>query len=109
LGAVGYYLLTGLPPFNSDKPLKVMFAHAHEPVTPPSQLCPEIPADVERVILRCLAKDPRDRYQTSAELSAALADCRSAGAWTRAHATSWWQNHRNPQVAAAELLGAGAD
>ena len=35
LGAVAYYLLTGVPPFVSDKPLKVLFAHAHEEVTPP--------------------------------------------------------------------------
>ena len=36
LGAVGYYLLTGRPPFQSDKAIKVMLAHAHDPVVPPS-------------------------------------------------------------------------
>jgi serine/threonine-protein kinase len=105
LGAVGYYLLTGVPPFNSDKPLKIMFAHAHEEVTPPSQLRPEIPADLERVILRCLAKNPRDRFQTAAELSAALAECSPAGTWTRTHAAQWWQthSHSHPRNAAPEL------
>ncbi len=108
LGAVGYYLLTGTPLFSSDKPLKVMFAHAHEEVTPPSQLRPEVPADLERVILRCLAKDPRNRFQTAAELSAALADCNLAGAGPARHASQWWQTHTHQKHTAPELQPAGA-
>ena len=38
LGAVGYYLLTGHPPFEGDAALKVIFAHAHDPVVPPASL-----------------------------------------------------------------------
>ncbi len=90
LGAVGYYMLTGLPPFAGDKALKVIFAHAHEPVVPPSEHDPEVPADLEAVILRCLEKNPADRFQTAAEMADALAACRSAAGWSRKQAAEWW-------------------
>ena len=93
LGAVGYYLLTGRPPFEGDTALKVIFAHAHDPVVPPASLRPEIPADLNGVILRCLEKNPADRYQTAVELEEALAACESADLWTRDHATRWWQDY----------------
>jgi len=91
LGAVAYYLVTGRPPFEGDKPLKVLIAHAHNDVVPPSQLRPGLPTDLEQVILRCLAKDPANRFQTAAELADALAACRAADNWTRAMAAQWWQ------------------
>ena len=77
LGAVGYYLLTGHPPFEGDAPLKVIFAHAHDAVVPPANLRPDIPADLNGVILRCLEKNPADRFQTAVELGEALAVSRS--------------------------------
>ena len=90
LGAVGYFLLTGLPPFAGDRAIKVIFAHAHEPVVPPSEHCPEIPADLEAVILRCLAKNPADRFQNTAEMAEALVACQSADGWSRRQAAEWW-------------------
>jgi serine/threonine-protein kinase len=93
LGAVAYYLLTGSPPFDGDKPIRVIMAHAHEPVVPPSHLRPEIPADVEAVVLRCLAKNPADRYPSAAALREALQECVAAGGWTSVDAAQWWQSH----------------
>lgn len=90
LGAVGYYLLTGQPPFRGDTPVKVMIAHAREPVVPPRQVVAEIPADVEAVIVRCLAKEPSERYQTTRELEEALAGCGCADSWTQEMAMRWW-------------------
>ena len=52
LGAVAYFLLTGVPPFDGDKPMRVILAHAHEPVVPPSHLRGDIPADLEAVVMR---------------------------------------------------------
>jgi serine/threonine-protein kinase len=107
LGAVAYYLLTGLPPFAGDKALKVIFAHAHDPVTPPSEHQPDLPADLEAVVLRCLEKNPADRYQSAAELSAALAACESAELWNRQRAAEWWRDQgevarlQEPQTADA--------
>ena len=91
LGAVGYYLLTGRPPFVADRPIKVMIAHAHEQVTPPSAHSDGVPSDLEEVILRCLAKAPADRYPSAAEMSLALSSCESAAEWDRDRAAQWWQ------------------
>jgi serine/threonine-protein kinase len=94
LGAVAYYLVTGKPPFEGDKAIKVMIAHVHEPVVPPSKLRPEVPADLETVILRCLAKTPEERYPNAAALADALAACESSNRWTRQRAAQWWREHR---------------
>src|SRR6185437_6788863 len=52
VGAVLYFLVTGRPPFDDEKPMKVLIAHAHEPPPPPSQLNPAVPDDVELIIMR---------------------------------------------------------
>ncbi len=90
LGGVMYFLLTGKPPFTADTPIKVMIAHAQEVVRPPRMINSDIPLDVERIILRCLAKDPEDRFQTVAELQRELAACECADAWTQELARQWW-------------------
>lgn len=90
LGAVLYFLVTSRPPFEDEKPIRVLIAHAHEQVTPPSRWREDLPIDLESVIMRCLAKNPEDRYQSAAELSAALEDCESSGFWTREDARRWW-------------------
>lgn len=98
LGAVAYYLVTGRPPFEGDKPMKVIVAHLNETVTPPSQVRGDVPADLEQVILRCLDKRPSDRYQAIGELQEALRRCEAAGHWTRDDATSWWKQIDLPAV-----------
>jgi len=90
LGAVAYALLIGRPPFERTNPLEVMIAHAHDDVTPPSELRADVPADLERVILRCLAKMPEDRFQDTDSLEQALAECAAADQWTHSHAARWW-------------------
>jgi serine/threonine-protein kinase len=94
LGAVGYYLLTARPPFEGHKPIKVMIAVAHDKVVPPSRHREGIPADLEQVILRCLAKAPADRFQDAASLAQALADCQAADGWSRQRAAEWWQQQQ---------------
>ncbi len=96
LGAVAYYVLTGSPPFDGDKPMRVILAHAHDPVVPPSRLRSEIPADLEAVVMRCLAKDPADRFASAAELREALFECVAAGGWTHDDAAQWWRSHDVP-------------
>jgi tRNA A-37 threonylcarbamoyl transferase component Bud32 len=97
LGAVGYFLLTSQPPFVGVNPMKVMLAHAHEPVPPPRTLVPQIPADLEQVILRCLAKSPAARYPDTRALADALGACRCAGEWNRELAARWWQQQEQEE------------
>jgi serine/threonine protein kinase len=72
LGVVLYEMLTGQVPFQADTPLAVMRGHADKPPPPPRKLNPELPAGVEAVVLKALAKGRGDRYQSGEELAAAL-------------------------------------
>ena len=93
LGAVAYALLTGHSPFERRTPLEVLIAHARDEVTPPSQLRADVPHDLETIVLRCLAKDPKDRYQDTEALDEGLAKCKSADLWTQPRARAWWQEN----------------
>ena len=53
-------MLTGRPPFEGTNPTELMIAHARDPVVPPSRHRADIPADLEAVVVRCLAKKPED-------------------------------------------------
>ena len=93
LGAVLYYLLTAAPPFTAATSAAVMVAHVNEPPPPPSLRAP-VPADVERVILRCLSKDPAQRYESARELDRALAECKDTQMWSRDEARAFWTTFR---------------
>jgi len=90
LGAVTYFLLTGQPPFSGRSPMEVIVAHARDPVRPPSQLNAAVPKALEDVVVRCLAKEAKDRFQSASELDRALACCESADCWTHERAANWW-------------------
>jgi serine/threonine-protein kinase len=91
LGAMMYFTLTGRPPFDGTSAFAVMMAHVRDAVTPPSQILSGIPADLELIVLRCLAKRPEDRFASVRDLSDALAGCQSAGEWDAARAEAWWR------------------
>ncbi len=93
LGAVAFYLLTGHPPFMGETAMEVMIAHTRDPVEPPSRLNPGVPADLEQVVLRCLAKRPADRYPDTTSLAEALAACADASGWSPERAAEWWLAH----------------
>jgi serine/threonine-protein kinase len=63
LGIVLYEMLTGRTPFDGDTPVAIAMKHIQDEPEPPSVYNPRIPQGLERVIMRCLAKDPRDRYK----------------------------------------------
>jgi serine/threonine-protein kinase len=92
LGAVGYYLLTGQPPFDDKDGIEVMIAHARDPVPPPSHVRGGIPEDLERVVLRCLAKDPAARFPDAESLERALGDCSCTSEWDQGRAARWWRD-----------------
>ena len=73
VGVVLYEMLTGQVPFTGDTPLEIAMKHLSEVPRPPSELRPEIPHDLDSVVLRALAKDPSERYQSAEEMDADLA------------------------------------
>jgi serine/threonine-protein kinase len=72
LGVVLYELVTGQVPFNAPTPIMVLLKHVYELPPPPRSLNPNLPAPVEAAVLRALAKEPFQRYQSAAEMSAEL-------------------------------------
>ena len=110
LGAVIHYLLTGQPPFNYSQPVKLLIAHASEAATPPSDLAPGIPDALDEIVLRCLEKDPEDRFQDIHELRDALLAIDLDDPWSPDRAEAWWSCNGCPERKrmAAELLEAAA-
>ncbi len=72
LGCAAYELLCGRPPFAGRELLAVMYAQLSEQAPAPSSVRAELPADVDEVFARVLAKDPGDRYETCQDFAAAL-------------------------------------
>jgi serine/threonine-protein kinase len=91
MGAVAYFLLTARPLFQETRPMKILMAHANEMPLPPRELNPDVPEDLEQVVMRCLAKRRKDRFQTAQELIDAFSLCADADGWTREAAARWWQ------------------
>jgi serine/threonine-protein kinase len=105
LGAVMYHALTCRPPFLGDNVFDVMMAHVRDPVTPPRAVRPDVPADLEQVVLRCLAKHPDDRYQGAKALGEALAACAAVGEWGPHRAEAWWEARLGPGTSPTNATG----
>ncbi len=69
LGATLFFLLTGRPPFEGSNPMKTCFAVVRDPLPPPSQLNPLVGGDLERIVVRAMAKDPVRRYDSARHLA----------------------------------------
>ena len=84
LGATLYHLATGSAPFAGETSAAIMAKHIREDPTPPHEREPSLPHPLSRVIMKMMAKDPKDRYQTAAELrgelDALLSSAPAAGA-----------------------------
>jgi serine/threonine protein kinase len=72
LGILMYEALVGFPPFDGPDAFAVGYKQVHEPVVPPVQVNSEIPAPINDIVMRCLAKSPADRFARANELADAL-------------------------------------
>jgi WD40 repeat protein/tetratricopeptide (TPR) repeat protein len=110
LGATLYEMLALRPAFDATSKARLIEQVLHEPPVPPRRLDPHVPRDLETVVLKCLAKDPAERYATAEalaeDLRRFLAD-RPIKARRSSSAEQLWRwSRRNPVV--ARLLGAVA-
>lgn len=78
LGVVLYELFTGTPPYIANSPYSMMMKLANEPLPPPRQLNPDLPRELEDILLKALAKDPGERYQSASELADVLQNAQTA-------------------------------
>lgn len=105
LGCVAYYLLTGKLVFDAENTFQMVAKHLHHNPVPPSVRGEvAIPEQLERLVLKCLAKTPAERPATAAELSRALADI-NVDPWTEEQAREWWNIHNAAPVSHSEISG----
>lgn len=93
LGCVAYFLLTGRPPFDERNPVLVVLAHGTQQVPTFAEIGADVPADLSAIIMKCLKKEPVDRFSGPRELEAALRACDCVQEWSGEDAELWWQQH----------------
>jgi serine/threonine protein kinase len=111
LGAVGYFLLTGQHVFAGPSAMEVLSSHLYDtPIRPSERMATEttIDADLEAVLMRCLAKEPDDRPASAARLRAELLACACAGHWSEEQAALWWEQNVSTQSDTESESGAVA-
>jgi Tol biopolymer transport system component len=111
VGVVAYELLTGAPPFTGASPQQVLAAHVTAAPVPLRTLRPDVPVALERVVMRCLVKLPRDRWQSAAELLAHLEPLAAPSGGsppTEARLVPAPRRRRNVVAVAAAILAAAA-
>jgi serine/threonine-protein kinase len=92
LAGVGYFLLTGKPPFEGKTVVEVCGHHLHTAPSPPSsRLGRPLPAKLEKLILQCLEKDRTRRPEDARAFVAALEACDDVTPWTQADGERWWR------------------
>ncbi len=73
LGILAYHMICGQPPFIGENPITVGFQHCTQSPTPPRFHKPELPVKIEAAILRCMAKNPLERFSSANDFKAAIA------------------------------------
>jgi len=92
VGAVGYWLVTGKTLFNPESIEQLLECQVKQaPARPGERLGKAVSADLELLLMGCLAKAPEQRPASAEELETALGRCAAAGGWTLAEAAGWWK------------------
>lgn len=90
LAALLYFMLAGKPPFSGDDAIEVMRAHMEATPLPLGQIQADVPADLQQLVMRGLAKDPSQRFANVSEFEAAIRECQCATQWSKQQAAEWW-------------------
>jgi serine/threonine-protein kinase len=95
LGCVGYFMLTGRKVFDGGTPLELCIAHATKQPVPPSEVAgTTVPAELEAIVMACLAKLPSERPASANALAERLRAVGELGDWDEARALAWWEKFR---------------
>ncbi|MFO1004058.1 MAG: protein kinase [Planctomycetaceae bacterium] len=111
IGAILYELLTGGPPFVGTNAVETMWMAVHDEPVPPRKLNPAVNRDLETIALRCLEKDPQNRYSTAAEVADEFQrflrrePIRARPVSSLEQFTRWCQRNRRTAMLAGSLLG----
>jgi serine/threonine-protein kinase len=101
VGCVAYYLVTGETVFEAETALQMIAKHLQSSPIPPSQRTDKpVSPELERLILKCLAKEPSARPQTAVQLAQAL-EFITADRWGEEEARRWWETNGRSAVPAA--------
>ncbi len=104
LGVVLYEMLTGSVPFTGETPVEIAMKHLSQVPTPPSELRPDVPHDLDAVVMRALAKDPGQRYGSAEEMDADLARVARGVAVSRETEDAMTQVLSGAGIAAAQTM-----
>lgn len=92
LGCVAFWLLTGRTVFEEENPTAMALAHVKKEPLPPSRLAEvEVPAELDALVLGCLAKQPEARPPSASDLKRRLRSCSAASSWGAEDAERWWR------------------
>lgn len=94
VGAVGYFLITGRPVFDSASLVELCQQHVEAvPIAPSQRLGKPVSSELEHALLACLEKSRNKRPSTARDLAQLLARCPTAGTWSVDDADAWWGRH----------------
>src|SRR4051812_18034990 len=105
-GCLLYELVTGTPPFTGDSPVAVAYQHVREDPRTPSSINPEIPPELDAILLKAMSKNPANRYQSAADMRS---DLLRALAGQRVEATPVMGEDEKTTILAAAPYGRDGD
>ena len=99
LGAVGYFLLAGRRVFEGSTHVELYLQHVTQPPKPIAEVSKQlVPPELEAIIMKCLAKQPADRYPSTTAVAEALEAMAPVRDWDRTAAKRWWRAFRDKQA-----------